>query len=178
MKAIISSYAHSRDAELPVCTETVRLRMDGSQSDLRAGDKVVLNEMEFTVNKCRHFAGACRVVADAFRVFLDTSRAVQFEHYVVDPVSGTTAHEPLKHVNQIMGALLHDSQNYVVRHDSRQTVGRFRVFLSSEDAAKLSLSSVIKHGETAYKIAGIYDLDVQGKVPYALAEVTEATFAQ
>lgn len=166
----VSLYTCRRDGNLPIFIESARLRMSTDAGPISVGDEVAIGDRSFVVKQCQSFPHACRIIADVERMDLDPSLVQDFELLQLEMQYGQTASESMVPVGTIRGAIADDSRNHTSIHDSRQSIHRCRIFLSKEDAGTLNSLSILR-GDQDYKVSGVYDLNVPGRVPYAICEV-------
>lgn len=175
MQAYASMYSCQRDSGLPVYTETARLRVDATGLDLRIGDTITYAEREFSISGYRDFPSACRTVIDVVRADLDPAAVREFEHLQYVTKHGVFASEEPQPVGTIMACLIQDGLGVVPRHESRQAVGTCRLFLQAPDARQLSTMSLLRNDGREYKVLSVHDLNLVGKLPYAILQETNNT---
>jgi len=158
----------------------MRFRLDGCSTLITPGDTVIYNDLEFIVKTARQFNGACRTVVDAVRVGLCPSLIRSYLLYEYQHTHGPDANEKLQQVGTVEASEARDSQDVVPRFESRSTVARCRLFMDRKSAERLTGQSVLvdqSDPNRVLKIVGVYDLAVIGKMPWAIAEITDVKFA-
>ena len=175
--ACVSLYSREADPEAPIYIESARFRTTASGMVVSPGDSLVYNEMRLSVKNVRFHQSCCRMVVDAVRVSLDPALVQSLELYTRKPRYGSTSDEVLELVRTVQVVIAHDAEISSLTHNSRQLLGRYRVYMDQVDAKDLDQMSVLKGAET-YKVSSVRDLNLIGKMPYALVERTNQQYAK